>query len=174
LFVPFIGQIFENADLFKEDVLDQGKSFGVLYISSFSVSTNQYYIRCSYFKRKDAQDKDNKCPAKIYANKCKDTGKIIIKKIDSRHNHFLSTKEDILAYKEHSRKYIPEETKKLAFALFKEGDSASEIFRLIKNECKANNKPINFTFASLKNYLYDKNKGYIYQNIMISLRFTVN
>ena len=128
MFVPFIGQIFENADLFKEDVLDQGKSFGVLYISSFSVSTNQYYIRCSYFKRKDAQDKDYKWPDKIYANKCKYTEKLFLRRLILVIIIFLSTKEDILAYKEHSRKFIPEETKKLAFALFKGGDSASEIF----------------------------------------------
>jgi len=71
-----IGQSFETSELFKKTVFDEGKSYGVIYVSSFSISTNQYYMKCSYSKRKDVEDNDYKCPGKIYATKNKSSEKI--------------------------------------------------------------------------------------------------
>ena len=83
---------------------------------------------------------DYKCPSMIYGTKSDTAPNITIKKIISTHNHPLSTEQEVLAYKENSRKFIQQETKDLAFELFKQGESARDIFNLIKNEYKIKKK----------------------------------
>jgi len=127
-------------------------------MSSFSKKTNQFYMRCSFYKRKDDNGKCFKCPAMIYSIRDAEN-KLVVQKFYKSHNHCLSTKEDIMVYYENSRKLIPDETKKVCFGLFKEGEAVKDIYKLIKNDYKTKNKELSFTFLALKNYLYDSNKG---------------
>ena len=45
--------------------------------------------------------------------------------------------------------------------MFNEGERVKDIFSLFKNQYKAQEKPINFTYEALKNYLYDKHREFV-------------
>ena len=151
----FKGDSFEKLEDFENQVKSRGETYGVIYKNHKCKTSDQYYMRCSFFRKKNPQGDSYKCGAYIYASIS--NGKLTLKKINEKHSHHLLTSEAIKLILSQSKESIPPKCQEEAYKFFINGESTKDIYDIIK---KANfpNDDCPFGRDPLKNYLYNRNK----------------
>ena len=152
-----LGEFFDSADDFSKKCIEEGRRYGVMYSKSFSVSTNQYYMRCEYYNKVDKFSKNRHfCKSLIYAAYCAvKPNQLKVKKILTEHNHELYTKEEIDFKSKNKIISIPDNIQNEAYNLFIAGFTCGEIYQVIK-EREFKDRECPFDYQPLKNYLYER------------------
>ena len=95
---------FTSVQEFEEKTIEKGIALGVLYQQKHSKKSNQFYMRCSFHRKKHPQGHLFNCQAFLYATIV--NNKLVLKKLNPYHSHQLLTSEDIKLQLKQSRKSI--------------------------------------------------------------------
>lgn len=151
-----LGMVFDNEDKYVDFVKSQGKVYGVSYIKSFSKTSKQLLLRCSYYKKCSENGNQYYWPAMVNAWYLdKNHIQVHITGLCSTHYHNLQTFQEIKQKEQDSRKTIPQHLKEIAIKLFLSGERAKTIYENIKLNHYKGDCP--FNFDPLNRYLYERN-----------------